>query len=139
MFSAAPFVILATSMFFLATGVYNTVQGLSAPESTGNGWSSAIVLTGAGALLAWITRLLTSGGIVMRNTSEELNAAKEAARIAKEHATEMSAVLKEVHLTNLELVGELAVVREWLFRLGMSTERMPPVARPKPIQGNSGP
>ena len=123
MLAVLPVAVLATTAVMLAGGVAAAAQGITGDASgTGSAgttiWAASAVLGGAGTLMGWIGKQLTTGNIVMRSTLKELEMASETRDLALSTANETAKQLKEFHQLGSELIAETALMRDALYRLG---------------------
>lgn len=140
MLAVLPVAVLATTAVMLAGGVASAAQGISGNAGDGNAgttiWASAAVLGGAGTLMGWIGKQLTTGNIVMRATLRELELANETRDLALETRDEMRKQLGEFHQLGSELIAETALMRDALYRLDAadrpSRSRLLPERSPAP-------
>ena len=140
MLAVLPVAVLATTAVMLAGGVASAAQGISGDAGGGSAgttiWASAAVLGGAGTLMGWIGKQLTTGNIVMRATLRELELATQTRDLALETAEETARQLKEFHQLGSELIAETALMRDALYRLDAadrpSRARLHPERAPGP-------
>ena len=136
MLAVLPVAVLATTAVMLAGGVASAAQGISGNAGDGNAgttiWASAAVLGGAGTLMGWIGKQLTTGNIVMRATLRELELATQTRDLALETRDEMRKQLGEFHQLGSELIAETALMRDVLYRLDAEDRPSRARARPHP-------
>lgn len=136
MLAVLPVAVLATTAVMLAGGVAAAAQGITG-DAAGSGnagttiWAASAVLGGAGTLMGWIGKQLTTGNIVMRSTLKELEMATETRDVALATADTTNKQLTEFHNLASELIAETALMRDALYRLGEEGV-VRPRARPHP-------